>query len=64
MQGTVVRVGVAEGQRVESGELVAVLEGMKMEIPVTAHKAGTVHGLTVTVGDAVAAGTAICDLRD
>ena len=47
MQGTIVKVAVADGQAVEAGELVVVLEAMKMENPVTAHKAGTVAGLAV-----------------
>ncbi|MDM2198082.1 acetyl/propionyl/methylcrotonyl-CoA carboxylase subunit alpha, partial [Mycobacteroides abscessus] len=47
MQGTVVKVAVEEGQEVEAGELIVVLEAMKMENPVTAHKAGTVTGLSV-----------------
>ncbi|MDM2019874.1 acetyl/propionyl/methylcrotonyl-CoA carboxylase subunit alpha, partial [Mycobacteroides abscessus] len=50
MQGTVVKVAVEEGQEVEAGELIVVLEAMKMENPVTAHKAGTVTGLSVEAG--------------
>ncbi|OZE41490.1 biotin/lipoyl-containing protein, partial [Rhodococcus sp. 05-2254-3] len=52
MQGTVVKVAVDEGQTVDAGDLIAVLEAMKMENPVNAHKAGTITGLTVTAGDA------------
>ena len=51
MQGTIVAVAVKDGDRVEPGDLVAVLEAMKMENPVTAHRAGTVTGLTVQPGD-------------
>ncbi|MDM1899287.1 acetyl/propionyl/methylcrotonyl-CoA carboxylase subunit alpha, partial [Mycobacteroides abscessus] len=53
MQGTVVKVAVEEGQEVEAGELIVVLEAMKMENPVTAHKAGTVTGLSVEAGAAI-----------
>ena len=44
MQGTVVKVAVEEGQQVSAGDLIVVLEAMKMENPVTAHKDGTVTG--------------------
>ena len=60
MQGTVVRVNVTEGQRVEAGELIAVVEAMKMENPVLSHSPGWVEGLTVTVGDTVAQDALIC----
>ncbi|HYS35900.1 MAG TPA: biotin/lipoyl-containing protein, partial [Pseudonocardiaceae bacterium] len=64
MQGTIVKVAVADGQRVEIGELVVVLEAMKMENPVTAHKAGTVSGLAVSPGDAVTQGTVLLEITD
>ncbi|SDY71111.1 acetyl-CoA/propionyl-CoA carboxylase, biotin carboxylase, biotin carboxyl carrier protein [Amycolatopsis xylanica] len=64
MQGTIVKVAVEEGQQVEAGELVVVLEAMKMENPVTAHKAGTVTGLSVEVGAAVTQGTVLLELKD
>ncbi|MBB5855057.1 acetyl/propionyl/methylcrotonyl-CoA carboxylase subunit alpha [Amycolatopsis umgeniensis] len=64
MQGTIVKVAVEEGQQVEAGELVVVLEAMKMENPVTAHKAGTVTGLSVEVGTAVTQGTQLFELKD
>ncbi|WP_410656385.1 acetyl/propionyl/methylcrotonyl-CoA carboxylase subunit alpha [Amycolatopsis sp. lyj-112] len=64
MQGTIVKVAVEEGQQVEAGELVVVLEAMKMENPVTAHKAGTVTGLSVEVGAAVTQGTQLFELKD
>jgi acetyl-CoA/propionyl-CoA/long-chain acyl-CoA carboxylase, biotin carboxylase, biotin carboxyl carrier protein len=64
MQGTIVKVAVADGQQVAAGELVVVLEAMKMENPVTAHKAGTVTGLTVTPGDAVTQGTVLLEIKD
>jgi acetyl-CoA/propionyl-CoA carboxylase biotin carboxyl carrier protein len=64
MQGTIVKVAVADGQAVEAGELIVVLEAMKMENPVTAHKAGTVTGLAVAVGDAVTQGSVLLEIKD
>jgi acetyl-CoA/propionyl-CoA carboxylase biotin carboxyl carrier protein len=64
MQGTIVKIAVADGQQVEAGELVMVLEAMKMENPVTAHKAGTVSGLAVAAGDAVTQGTVLLEIKD
>jgi acetyl-CoA/propionyl-CoA carboxylase biotin carboxyl carrier protein len=64
MQGTIVKVAVTDGQRVAAGELVVVLEAMKMENPVTAHKAGTVAGLAVSPGDAVTQGTVLLEITD
>ena len=64
MQGTIVKVLVEEGQAVEAGEAVVVLEAMKMEQPLAAHKAGTVSGLAAEVGAAVNAGAVICELKD
>jgi len=63
MQGTIVKVAVEEGQAVEAGDLVVVLEAMKMEQPLTAHKAGVVTSLTAEVGQTVTAGALICDLK-
>ena len=63
MQGTIVKVAVEEGQPVEAGDLVVVLEAMKMEQPLTAHKAGVVTALTAEVGQTVTAGALICDLK-
>ncbi|MFI8568035.1 acetyl/propionyl/methylcrotonyl-CoA carboxylase subunit alpha [Rhodococcus sp. NPDC078407] len=63
MQGTVVKVAVDEGQEVAAGDLIAVLEAMKMENPVTAHKAGTITGLTVTAGDAITQGTVLTEIK-
>ncbi|MDM7830851.1 ATP-binding protein [Cellulomonas edaphi] len=62
MQGTIVKVAVAEGAQVAEGDLVVVLEAMKMEQPLLAHRAGTVTGLTAGVGASVSAGTAICEI--
>jgi acetyl-CoA/propionyl-CoA carboxylase biotin carboxyl carrier protein len=49
---------------VAEGDLIVVLEAMKMEQPLAAHKAGTVTGLTAAVGDVLTAGTVICELKD
>jgi acetyl-CoA/propionyl-CoA carboxylase, biotin carboxylase, biotin carboxyl carrier protein len=64
MQGTIVKVAVSDGQEVAAGELVVVLEAMKMENPVTAHKAGTVTGLAVATGDAVTQGSVLMEIKD
>ena len=64
MQGTIVKVEVTEGQAVNEGDLIVVLEAMKMEQPLTAHKAGTVTGLSAEIGATVTAGAAICELKD
>nr|WP_106187315.1 acetyl/propionyl/methylcrotonyl-CoA carboxylase subunit alpha [Umezawaea tangerina] len=64
MQGTIVKVAVEEGQVVAAGDLVVVLEAMKMENPVTAHKAGTVTGLSAASGSTVTQGTVLCELKD
>ncbi len=63
MQGTVVKVAVEEGQQVSAGDLVVVLEAMKMENPVTAHKDGVVTGLAVEPGAAVTQGTVLLELK-
>ncbi len=62
MQGTIVKLVAADGEQVAAGDTIVVLEAMKMEQPLTAHKAGTVSGLTVEVGQTVAAGAVICEL--
>jgi acetyl-CoA/propionyl-CoA carboxylase biotin carboxyl carrier protein len=64
MQGTIVKVVVEEGQQVAEGELVVVLEAMKMEQPINAHKGGTVTGLTAEVGATVANGAVFCEIKD
>jgi acetyl-CoA/propionyl-CoA carboxylase biotin carboxyl carrier protein len=63
MQGTIVKIAVAEGDTVEEGDLVVVLEAMKMEQPLNAHKSGIVTGLSAAVGDTVSAGAVICELK-
>ncbi|WP_101255216.1 acetyl/propionyl/methylcrotonyl-CoA carboxylase subunit alpha [Streptomyces barkulensis] len=64
MQGTIVKIAVEEGQTVAEGELIVVLEAMKMEQPINAHRAGTVKGLTAAVGTGVSAGAVICEIKD
>jgi len=62
MQGTIVKVAVEEGASVNEGDLVVVLEAMKMEQPLTAHRAGVIKGLSAEVGASVSAGTVICQI--
>ncbi|TJZ53099.1 ATP-grasp domain-containing protein [Streptomyces piniterrae] len=64
MQGTIVKVAVEEGQQVAEGELVVVLEAMKMEQPLNAHRSGTIKGLTAEVGAALTSGAVICEIKD
>ena len=64
MQGTVVKIAVNDGDRVEIGDLVIVLEAMKMEQPLMAHKAGVISNLSAVIGTTVSSGTALCDIID
>ncbi|GEB60452.1 acetyl/propionyl/methylcrotonyl-CoA carboxylase subunit alpha [Streptomyces gardneri] len=64
MQGTIVKVAVEEGQEVKEGDLIVVLEAMKMEQPLNAHRSGTVKGLSAEVGASVTSGATICDIKD
>ena len=64
MQGTIVKVAVEEGQEVAEGDVVVVLEAMKMEQPLKAHKAGTITGLDAEVGATVTSGAVICEIKD
>jgi acetyl-CoA/propionyl-CoA carboxylase, biotin carboxylase, biotin carboxyl carrier protein len=64
MQGTIVKIVATEGDQVSAGEVVVILEAMKMEQPLVAHKAGTIAGLAVSVGQTVAADTEICQIKD
>ncbi|GIH65699.1 acetyl-/propionyl-CoA carboxylase subunit alpha [Microbispora siamensis] len=64
MQGTIVKVVVADGDTVEPGDTVVVLEAMKMEQPLTAHKGGTITGLAAAVGQTVTAGAVLCEIKD
>jgi acetyl-CoA/propionyl-CoA carboxylase biotin carboxyl carrier protein len=62
MQGTVVKIAAEEGQSVEAGELIIVLEAMKMEQPLNAHKSGVIKNLKAVIGETVASGTVLCDI--
>jgi len=62
MQGTVVKIAVTEGQQVEQGDLVIVLEAMKMEQPLVAHRAGVIANLSAVIGETVTSGTVLCDI--
>ena len=62
MQGAVVKIAVEEGQSVEVGDLIIVLEAMKMEQPLSAHKAGVINNLKAVVGETVSSGTVLCDI--
>ena len=64
MQGTVVKIAVVDGQSVEVGDLVIVLEAMKMEQPLNAHKAGKITNLKAVIGETVSSGTVLCDIID
>jgi acetyl-CoA/propionyl-CoA carboxylase biotin carboxyl carrier protein len=64
MQGTIVKIAVEAGQTVAAGDLVVVLEAMKMEQPITAHKAGTVTALAAEVGATVTSGAVLCEIKD
>jgi len=63
MQGTIVKLVAEEGQAVSAGDTVVVLEAMKMEQPLAAHKDGTVSGLSVAVGQTVTSGESICQIE-
>ncbi|SNY06025.1 acetyl/propionyl/methylcrotonyl-CoA carboxylase subunit alpha [Paractinoplanes atraurantiacus] len=62
MQGTIVKVAVADGDTVSEGDVIVVVEAMKMEQPLQAHKAGTVSGLSLAVGETVTAGAVVCTI--
>lgn len=64
MQGTVVKVAVEEGATVEAGDLIIVIEAMKMEQPLNAHKSGVVKNLRVVIGETVASAATLCDIID
>ncbi len=63
MQGTVVKIAVEDGQEVAEGDLVVVIEAMKMEQPINAHKAGTISNLAATVGETIGAGAVVADIH-
>jgi acetyl-CoA/propionyl-CoA carboxylase, biotin carboxylase, biotin carboxyl carrier protein len=62
MQGTIVKVAAHDGDTVQAGDVIVVIEAMKMEQPLQAHRSGTVSGLSVEVGATVAAGATICTI--
>ncbi|SDG67274.1 acetyl-CoA/propionyl-CoA carboxylase, biotin carboxylase, biotin carboxyl carrier protein [Sinosporangium album] len=64
MQGTIVKVVATDGDTVSEGDTIVVLEAMKMEQPLTAHKAGTITGLAAAVGQTVTSGAVICEIKD
>jgi acetyl-CoA/propionyl-CoA carboxylase biotin carboxyl carrier protein len=64
MQGTIVKVAVADGDLVQAGDLVVVLEAMKMEQPLTAHRSGRVADLEALVGATVTSGSTLCRIVD
>jgi acetyl-CoA/propionyl-CoA carboxylase biotin carboxyl carrier protein len=64
MQGTVLAVGVAEGDEVEAGQVICIVEAMKMENEITAHRAGLVTELAVEPGQAVGNGQVVCVVVD
>jgi acetyl-CoA/propionyl-CoA carboxylase biotin carboxyl carrier protein len=64
MQGTIVKVAVKDGDTVAEGDMIVVLEAMKMEQPLNAHKAGTVTGLNADIGAVVTSGAVICEIKD
>ncbi|KIH97040.1 acetyl-COA carboxylase [Streptomonospora alba] len=64
MQGTVVKVVAEDGQTVAEGDPVVVIEAMKMEQPLTAHRSGVVTGLTLAAGDGLSNGGVVCEIKD
>ncbi|MEV4104976.1 biotin carboxylase N-terminal domain-containing protein [Nonomuraea sp. NPDC049649] len=64
MQGTIVKVVAGDGDTVAEGDTVVVLEAMKMEQPLAAHKSGVITGLTAEIGQTVTSGAAICEIKD
>jgi acetyl-CoA/propionyl-CoA carboxylase, biotin carboxylase, biotin carboxyl carrier protein len=64
VQGTIVKIVAAEGTVVSASGTVVILEAMKAEQPLTAHKGGTIAGLAAEVGQAVTAGTETCHIKD
>ncbi|WP_246043237.1 acetyl-CoA carboxylase biotin carboxylase subunit [Tessaracoccus massiliensis] len=64
MQGTIVKVTAEEGQQVSEGDTIAVIEAMKMEQPLNAHRDGVIVGLSVEAGQAVTAGEQLCEIVD
>ena len=63
MQATIVKIAVSEGSSVVKGDLLLVLEAMKMEQPIAAHKDGTVANIGAAVGETVSSGHLLLDIR-
>jgi acetyl-CoA/propionyl-CoA carboxylase biotin carboxyl carrier protein len=64
MQSNVVKIAVKDGDHVNEGDLLLVLEAMKMEQPVTAHRSGKISGMTLEPGATLSAGTKILEIED
>ncbi len=64
MQGTIVKIAVEAGTTVAAGDLVMVIEAMKMEQPLTAHKSGTITSISAEIGITVQSGTVLCEITD
>lgn len=64
MQGTIVKIAVEAGATVAAGDLVMVIEAMKMEQPLTAHKSGTITSISAEIGITVQSGTVLCEITD
>ena len=64
MQATIVKLAVADGDKVIKGDLVVVLEAMKMEQPIAAHKDGTISGINAEVGATVSSGHLLLSITD
>ena len=64
MQGTIVKIAVAAGAVVAAGDLIMVIEAMKMEQPLTAHKSGTISSISAEIGITVQSGTVLCEITD
>ncbi len=64
MQGTIVKIAVEDGATVEEGDLIIVLEAMKMEQPINAHKAGVITGIKAAIGETVTSGAVLAEIKD
>ena len=64
MQGTIVKVVATDGDTVAKGDTVLVIEAMKMEQPITAHKDGTVSGMSAEIGQTVTSGAVLAQITD
>ncbi len=64
MQGTIVKIAVEDGATVEEGDLIIVLEAMKMEQPINAHKSGVITGIKAAIGETVTSGAVLAEIKD